>query len=334
MLKKFSLVIASFALALGTLGFTSGSAFAKTTNTSNTMQTNITAGQTVDFANGREGIYIPKADFNGELEVTKMAASQVSHEKGLRIEQPLIQYQVNNANNVQDTYLPGRTYIYFDLTNSQLKAWQNGDLSIYSYNSSAKTWTPLSTFEINRGNTSGERIAAVATQYGIYGLGAITSASNSSTTASSSAKNQGANSTISTNIAVGQTVDFSNGREGVYMQNSSTNGELDLSRMSTTKALHTPQGVRFNQPVIDFQVDNANGVQDTYLHGLTYVYFNLSNSELNAWMNGTLAVYHYNSTTKTWSEMPSFQVDRGNTSGNRIAAVVTAYGEYGLGRTK
>lgn len=334
MFRKLSLIFASLALGIGTLGFTSSPAFAKSTDEGNTMQTNIIAGQTVDFANGREGIYMPKADTSGELMVTKLAANQVSHEKGLRFEQPLVQFTLDNANGVQDTFLPGRTYVYFDLTNSQLKAWQNGDLSIYNYNSNTKTWSPLSTFEINRGNTSGERIAASATQYGIYGLGAISSASTSSTAATSVTKNPDMSTTISTNIAVGQNVDLSNGREGVYMQNSSANGELDLTRTPVMHALHTPTGVHFSQPIINFQVDNANDIQDTYFHGLTYVYFNLSLSELNAWKNGSLSIYHYNPTTKIWSEIPSFQVDRGNTSGNRVAAIATGYGEYGLGSAK
>jgi len=334
MFKKFSLVLASFALGLGTLGFTSSPAFAKSTDVGNTMQTNITVGQTVDFAIGREGIYMPNASTSGELAVTKLSTNQVIHEKGLHFELPPLQFAVDNANGVQDTYLDGRTYVYFDITNSQMKTYQEGNLSIYSYNSNTKTWTPLPTFTINRGNTSGERIAAVATQYGIYGLLSITPASSSSTVVTKSVKNLETSAIFSTNIAVGQTVDFSNGREGIYMQNSSTNGELDLTRISATQLLHVPKGLHFTDLVINFQVANANGVQDTYLHGLTYIYFNLSKSEFDAWSNDTLAIYQYNSTTKTWSAMPSFQVDLGSTGVYRIAAVATGYGEYGLGSAK
>jgi len=121
------------------------------------------------------------------------------------------------------------------------------------------------------------------------------------------------------------------GNLGVDVTKAGTNGEVDLSRTKTAKADHMPtQGaVKIVQPVENFKVDSTTESTDQYIHGQTYIYFDLTHNQATQYNNGNLAIYHFNTSTNSWQQMPTIFVNRG--SYGRLAAVATGYGSYALG---
>lgn len=173
MFKKWSVVLASLALVLSTAGFAAAPAFAKGSirESQETGKTEmIAAGKPVILAMGSSGVWMSKSGFKGELDVLRQMWSQGLHLQpmaGVTFSQVLT-WNVENTKENADHFLQGRSYVFFNLTRSQEAQWKSGSLGIYAYNAAKHTWTRLPAFAI-RG--TGNRVAAVATQFGTYALG-------------------------------------------------------------------------------------------------------------------------------------------------------------------
>lgn len=174
MFKKLSIVFASLALAAASFGFSVMPVSAKTTSKNDTLSqssTAITAGETLNQSFGNEGVYMPSSGYNGNLVITRLAQDEAQHApKGLRFSQPLINFSVDQSSNRPDAFLHGQTYVYFNLSKTEMSAWKNGDLSIYWYNPSANAWASVPTSFDSHGNTGG-RVYTLASSFGTYAVG-------------------------------------------------------------------------------------------------------------------------------------------------------------------
>jgi hypothetical protein len=174
MFKKLSIIFASLALAFASFGFSVLPVSAKTANKSDYLSqssTPISAGETLNQSVGNEGLYMPSSGYNGNLVLTRLAQDEAQHTPmGLRFSQPLINFSVTQSSNRQETFLHGQTYVYFNLSKTEMTAWKNGDLSIYWYNPTTQTWTAVPTSFDSHGNTGG-RVYTLATSFGTYGVG-------------------------------------------------------------------------------------------------------------------------------------------------------------------
>ena len=121
------------------------------------------------------------------------------------------------------------------------------------------------------------------------------------------------------------------GNLGVYDTNAGTNGQMVLSRSKTTIDDNMPtQGeLKIVQPIENYQVESTTGSTDQYVHGQTYIYFDLTHNQATQYHNGNLAIYHFNTSTNSWQLMPTIFVNRG--ANGRLAVVATGYGSYALG---
>jgi len=132
-------------------------------------------------------------------------------------------------------------------------------------------------------------------------------------------------------LSAGSPATLQIGNLGVDVTNAGTNGEVDLSRSKVANADHMPtQGeVKIVQPVENFKVESTTESTNQYVHGQTYIYFDLTHNQATQYHNGDLAIYHFNTTTNSWQQMPTIFVNRG--AYGRLAAVATGYGSYALG---
>lgn len=133
-------------------------------------------------------------------------------------------------------------------------------------------------------------------------------------------------------LSAGSPATLQIGNLGVDVTKAGTNGEVDISRSKVAKADHMPTrgDVKIVQPVENFMVENTTTEStDQYVHGQTYIYFDLTHNQATQYQNGNLAIYHFNTTTNSWVQLPTIFVNRGTYG--RLAAVATGYGSYALG---
>ena len=132
-------------------------------------------------------------------------------------------------------------------------------------------------------------------------------------------------------LSAGSPATLQIGNLGVNVTKAGTNGEVDLSRSEVAKADHmqTQGEVKILNPVENFQVETTTETTDQYIHGQTYIYFDLTHNKATQYNNGNLAIYHFNSATNSWVQMPTFFVNRGTYG--RLATIATGYGAYALG---
>ncbi|MEJ2264281.1 MAG: hypothetical protein P8X95_12600 [Anaerolineales bacterium] len=174
MFKKLSIIFASLALAFASFGFSSARENPKATESGDVISqssTAITGGELVNQASGNEGVYMPKSGYNGTLMLSRLGQEEANHvPQGLRFSQPLVNFSVDLSSNHPDPILHGQTYVYFNLSKTEMSAWKKGDLSIYWYNPTTQSWTAVPTSFDSHGNT-GARVYTLATSFGTYGVG-------------------------------------------------------------------------------------------------------------------------------------------------------------------
>jgi hypothetical protein len=315
MYKRILGVFASLVLAFATIGANGGFNFSNGPDPA--YSEGIKFGQSVDFSVGQNGVFMPKSAYTGTLTIDRMRPTEVTPPKGVDFTDRLMDVQVEPASGKLPSFLFGLNYVYYGLSEEQLLAWKNGELAIYRYDSTTQKWVEMPTFFVNEG---GGRVAAAMTSFGLYGLG-----QTSFKVTTSAVSEQGRIS--STAITAGEAVDFSSGRAGIFLPKSGYTGTLVISLLAADQ-VRSIKNVHFEESAIAFQVELANGQTETVLHGLNYVYFNLTKDELRTWENGNLAIYHYNAVTKNWAKLSTFFVNRAD---GRIASVAPGFGLYALG---
>lgn len=174
MFKKWMLPFVTAVATLATLAFSVVPAFAASPDTARKEDKNpitLTVGEKVTDQVGNAGIFTPKSGYNGELDLsrtTRMPGDHVQPAIGVKLVDRLLNVSVEKSKENNDAYLHGQTYIFFDLTRAQEQSFKNGELAIYGYNTSTRTWSKLPTFSV-AGAMS--RVSTVATGFGDYALG-------------------------------------------------------------------------------------------------------------------------------------------------------------------
>lgn len=146
-----------------------------------------------------------------------------------------------------------------------------------------------------------------------------------------SVKAQGKTHTITKDLVAGKSLYVPFGRGGVIFNKPAYSGTVILTRTmpSNTKKL------TFTQPWLDIKLYDTKDKPITTVKGYTYVFFNLNESERNAWDNGNLKIYQYNVDRKIWQECKTYLIaGYGDSYGRVIFLVSSTYGTYGLAMKK
>jgi hypothetical protein len=137
------------------------------------------------------------------------------------------------------------------------------------------------------------------------------------------------------NVATGQSVTTRSGRDGIYIASSPYSGELDLSHTKQATGNHLRgTNAKFVDNILTMTVDNTKERQATPRNANGYVYFDLTKGEQQMWQGKLLAIYGYNSTTQTWTALPTRWVSAGTTGYGRLVAPLSSYTDFGLATPK
>ena len=153
------IVVLSFIVAAGAA--TAGVAFA--------AGNNVPAGAMVSSSDifGREGFFSHNGNFAKDVVVSKFLPSDVRGKSGVDFIRQILALEPAVKTSKGDK-LAGPAYVYFDLSRSQVRQFQDKLLQIYYLSPKSKTWKALRTDLITG---TGDRAAAMVMGYGWYALG-------------------------------------------------------------------------------------------------------------------------------------------------------------------
>jgi len=155
-LKKIAYTIIVLMLALSVIA------------ASNVME--IKKGQTVDFYKGRAGVSFTNSQFNGTVKLSRQSSGNAPGEERPKFTQRLFDVRLTDSQGIRITHVVGPVYVYFKIRNKELKMWQNGELSIYYFDTWKQSWQECSyVFLVNQGKS--QRLACRIRIFGLYGIG-------------------------------------------------------------------------------------------------------------------------------------------------------------------
>ena len=121
------------------------------------------------------------------------------------------------------------------------------------------------------------------------------------------------------------------GRQGFHSSNSDFKCQTKVYKYASSAA-PVPRDLKFVRPVMSLENKTVQP-KSVVFGGKTQVYFDLNQNQQKAWKAGRLAIYFYDTTTKTWYRLPSSrQAMKGNIF--RLVSSIYDFGLYGLAMQK
>lgn len=294
---------------------------------------------------GGQGIVMPAGLSQDSLQIELRKPTSISNAK-FRFRGPLMDvgYSVDGQELVSP---PSLMYIYFNMNTAERAAWDRGTANIYFLDRSTNAWKNCgTTFVVQPDNPQTGRLACVAPQLTLYGLGI---SKELEALQPGVVSDEGVvNASITENTAL-----F--GNQGVEIPAGLNSDQVvvrilspDMAPAMSFRVLRQVIQVEWignltqvSQPAqpAGQQAETSNtstsaGQPSTPL-SLTYVYYNLDNDQRHAWDEGNLHIYYYDQTSKSWTTCAAFFVNKYVEIGRgRISCVAPQFTYYALGMTR
>lgn len=141
------------------------STIAATFTTSNTVR----KGDTKSFYRGRAGVAFTNSQFTANVTVTRKSnTSKVPGESPPNFRQKLLDVRLTDFDGNRIKFVLGPVYVYFNVTDKEVRMWDSGKLAIFYYDPWTDSWTKCSTFLISGKNN---QLSCRIRVFGLYGLG-------------------------------------------------------------------------------------------------------------------------------------------------------------------
>lgn len=160
-MKLKKLLITMFVLVLA-LSLVAASSFA-------TKIYSVKSGETVEFTNGRAGVTFIKSQYSGTVKIARPTSLRNLGEDHPDFTKPMLDVRLTNNKNERVTHPMGAVYIYFKVRRAEVRAWDEGKLAVYFYDTWTKEWKDCGTFEVRDGATSA--LGCRVRVFGLYGIG-------------------------------------------------------------------------------------------------------------------------------------------------------------------
>jgi hypothetical protein len=156
--KKFILIALTVLLAL-TLLAADG----------NTKVAEISFGDNTDVSLGRAGLVFTGSQYDGTVKLTRINRSNLPGVSVPDLTQKPINTRLYDIDNQKITHVVGPVYVYFKIRGPEQRLWNNGELTIYYYDSWLNKWTECPTTYIFKSGSS--RVSCRVRSMGLYGVG-------------------------------------------------------------------------------------------------------------------------------------------------------------------
>lgn len=126
-------------------------------------------GQTVSIARGRAGVHFSMSNYNGTVKVTRRSTDKVPGDVEPKFTENLIDVRLTDSSGKTVTHVLGAVYVYFQVRPKDLRLWDQGQLSIYYFDTWKKEWRTCYTYAVR----NGKNITSLGCRmrvFGLYGL--------------------------------------------------------------------------------------------------------------------------------------------------------------------
>lgn len=125
-------------------------------------------GEDASFHNGRAGVSFSRSQYDGHVTLKRTGSHLPGDNKPI-LEEKAIDIRLYDHNDERVTHVTGAVYVYFQVRRSQVKQFENGDLTIYFYDTWPKKWVPCYTFAVY----NGDGVTSLACRMRVFGLYAL-----------------------------------------------------------------------------------------------------------------------------------------------------------------
>ena len=132
--------------------------------------TTIKRGENAEFWSGRAGVVFTKSQFTGTVRVSRMSDSRINANNHVNFTHDLVNIQMIKIGGEKARLVVGAVYVYFVVNGGDVRAYEEGELELYTFDSWHNEWVPCGSFVV-RDENGRPRIACRMVTFGTFGLG-------------------------------------------------------------------------------------------------------------------------------------------------------------------
>jgi len=129
----------------------------------------IKKGEKAEFYNGRYGVSFTKSQYSGYVHLNRMSDSRIQATNHPNFTRDLISVQLTKIGGEKVRGILGAVYVSVVVKQSDVRAWERGELGLYYLDPWHNEWTECGSFLVKNGDGR-PRIACRMRAFGIFGL--------------------------------------------------------------------------------------------------------------------------------------------------------------------
>jgi len=157
-MKKLLLTVLILILAFSTISATLASV------------NSLKVGDTTSFWSGRAGVTFVDSRLSGTVTVTRKDTDKYDVASAPEFVQKLLDVRLVDRTGAKVKYVVGPVYVYFKITDRQLRLYNTEGLGIWFFDTWKNEWTKCDTFLVGNGK-NGNELGCRIRVFGTYGLG-------------------------------------------------------------------------------------------------------------------------------------------------------------------
>ena len=129
----------------------------------------INKGDKAEFYNGRYGVAFTESQYTGTVQISRMSDSKIQATNHPKFTRDLVSIQMIKIGGVKVRSILGAVYVFLVVKQSDVRAWERGELELYYFDSWHNEWAECGSFIVKDGDGR-SRIACRMRAFGIFGL--------------------------------------------------------------------------------------------------------------------------------------------------------------------
>jgi hypothetical protein len=125
------------------------------------------AGDTVNLYLQRSGVHITRSNYSGTLTLSLKDKDPVK-DTSLAFLRKLVDARFVDEKGKRISGIQGAVYVYYNVSAKEMRAYENGNLDLYYFDTWYSKWVPCNSFRVYGLDS---RLGCRMLNYGLYGLG-------------------------------------------------------------------------------------------------------------------------------------------------------------------
>jgi hypothetical protein len=130
----------------------------------------LTYGEPADLYLGKAGVYMVSSSYNATATMNRFVPGELYPAEGLEFYDRWLDFGIYDYYGNPYRGLWGFNYAYFNLKYHTRRLWDEGELSIFRWDSVRKEWIECPTYLVELKNLPHGRLTCVMTAFGTYGI--------------------------------------------------------------------------------------------------------------------------------------------------------------------